>query len=376
MMEEQWYLARDEEQTGPHTRGELRHLLEGVDFDDQRVLVWTEQMTEWLDPREVPGLLPSGAPGLEAVSAGVGEAGEEEKGGVEEPTLQLAASGEGGVEAEDADLAVREQSESEPEVSKGPDLAYLNPYETPGTVRQAVANAAAPAGPVECGNHPLAVEGSLRTGWKLTTSNFGKLVAFGLIYTAVVLLASVPLAILDAKYGAQPQAQSVVTASQMGVSFFTQAAQTLISLFFGIGGALFALGIVRQSNPKIGLLFVGGTRFLSVVLAWLLYTVIVIGGAILLLIPGIYLGVRLGQWQVAIVDRELGPLDGLKASWEMTRGNFWRLFLLWFLSGWIIFFGMIALGVGLLWAVPTVLLAYVVAYICMSEGRERLPQFA
>lgn len=246
----------------------------------------------------------------------------------------------------------------------------MNPYETPTSAREA---ATQPSPPQESGNYQLEVGTCLRTGWKLTLAHFGKLILFGLAYLGVTILLVAPLGILEAFYGV-PQDGGGATASQAVVSLISNVAQNVISIFLGIGAALFGLGMVRRTNPNIGILFAGGPHFWSVFLASILVVLSVVAGLILLILPGIYLAIRLSQFQFAIVDQKLGPIEGMKASWAMTKGNVLNLILLGLATFGIVLLGLLALGIGLLWAYPTVLLAAVSAYLCMHEGEGALPK--
>ena len=48
----------------------------------------------------------------------------------------------------------------------------------------------------------------------------------------------------------------------------------------------------------------------------------------LFLIPGFYVYVKLLFVSLIMLEEKKGALEAIKASWTMTRGNFWRLFLL------------------------------------------------
>lgn len=351
-MEEQWHLVRNGNQSGPHSFKELQQLLQGVDPGREQVLVWTERLTEWTDPRKVAGLLEAPAQAPSAAAAPVAAA-----------PARIPASGQG-----------QGQGQGQAPVQNKPDLSSLNPYETPRSSlsRPAVAAVAAPG---ELGNHPLDVGACIQTGWKLTTSHFGKLILFGLAYIGLIILLMIPLGVLEGILGAKQDGSSPDGLAVL-VTVVSQVLQNVVSIFLGIGATLFGLGMVRRTNPSIGVLFAGGPHFWSVFGASILMGLAVLLGIVLLVIPGIFLAVRLSQFQFAIIDQKLGPIDGLRASWEITKGNFWNLFLLGLANFGIVILGALALGVGLLWAYPTVILATVAAYFCMSRGPGSLPQWA
>ena len=91
-------------------------------------------------------------------------------------------------------------------------------------------------------------------------------------------------------------------------------------------------------------------------------------GLLLLIIPGLIAMVLFMFSTFLVIDRGLSPIEALKASMEMTRGNRWPLFGFILLCMLIIVVGVLALGVGLLVAIPIVGLAFAYAYRLLSGG--------
>jgi len=100
--------------------------------------------------------------------------------------------------------------------------------------------------------------------------------------------------------------------------------------------------------------------------ASLLATLALAIGLVLFIVPGLIAMVLFMFSTFLVIDRGLGPIDALKTSMEMTKGNRWPLFGFILLCMLIIFVGILALGVGLLVAVPIVGLAFVYAYRLLS----------
>jgi uncharacterized membrane protein len=72
---------------------------------------------------------------------------------------------------------------------------------------------------------------------------------------------------------------------------------------------------------------------------------------------------------VAIVDRGLSPIDGIKASIDITKANFVQVLLTWLLAGVIVIVGAIACGIGLIVALPVAALYLVYAYRRLTGGQ-------
>jgi hypothetical protein len=65
-------------------------------------------------------------------------------------------------------------------------------------------------------------------------------------------------------------------------------------------------------------------RLLAMIGASILFGIAVGAGAILLLIPGLYVGVRLMLYLVPLIVDSQGPLQSLGTSWRLVGGNWWR----------------------------------------------------
>jgi len=104
----------------------------------------------------------------------------------------------------------------------------------------------------------------------------------------------------------------------------------------------------------------------------LLASLAVAVGLFLLIVPGLIAMVLFMFSMFLVIDRGLGPIDALKQSMEMTKGNRWPLFGLILLMALILFVGILALGVGLIVAAPIVGLAYTYAYRLLSGGAAQI----
>ena len=88
----------------------------------------------------------------------------------------------------------------------------------------------------------------------------------------------------------------------------------------------------------------------------------VVTGFILLIVPGIIVGIMLMFTPYLIIDRNLAPIDAMKESRRITDGSKWQLFVLGLALFGINIVGAIALLVGLLVTIPVSMLAIVHAY--------------
>jgi hypothetical protein len=88
--------------------------------------------------------------------------------------------------------------------------------------------------------------------------------------------------------------------------------------------AVMALGARADAHAKEALR-VAIRRLPTVVFTILLVAVCTLLGGLLLIIPGIFVAVRLYVSAQAVVAEELGPVDGIRRSNELVEGNGWRV---------------------------------------------------
>lgn len=69
-----------------------------------------------------------------------------------------------------------------------------------------------------------------------------------------------------------------------------------------------------------------GVRVVYLVGAILVAGIVFIIGLLVLVLPGIYAGIRLALFPAAVMVDGNGPLQGLEESWERTRGHGWTVF--------------------------------------------------
>ena len=132
----------------------------------------------------------------------------------------------------------------------------------------------------------------------------------------------------------------------------------------GYGGLL---DIANGQSVSIGSFF-RPRNIAAVVVAVLIVDILTAVGLVLCIIPG--LAVMLFAWftTVAIVDRNLSPIDGIRASIDIVKANFGQVLLasLTFIA--LIIVGALLCGVGLLVAVPVAYLFLVYTYRVLSGG--------
>ena len=120
-----------------------------------------------------------------------------------------------------------------------------------------------------------------------------------------------------------------------------------------VGSALFFINVSRKSNPQIEDLFKGFNSYGASLGSNLLVGLIVVGGIILLIIPGIIWGIQYSMVNYIIADDpNCGGNESLVRSRKMMDGHKWKMFEFMLRAIGIILLCFLTLGIGLLWGIP------------------------
>jgi uncharacterized membrane protein len=229
------------------------------------------------------------------------------------------------------------------------------------------------------GRPTFSVGDALSWAWNKFSKNAVPLLVATLVYglIAIVLSSLVgPLlrAVSPETFTAYETADGLVettSTSMTGAGIAVLLLSNLVQLVItsAMGAAYFSglLDIADGKQVSIGSFFrprsVG-----SVVLAALLVSLAASVGLVLCILPGLIVLVLAWFTTVAIVDRNLSPIDGIKASVDIVKRNFGQVLLVWLLSTLITVVGVLLCGVGLLVAAPVAYLMQVYTYRKLGGG--------
>jgi hypothetical protein len=103
----------------------------------------------------------------------------------------------------------------------------------------------------------------------------------------------------------------------------------LVAAMAALGRLAILILLLSPERPTVGEALAAGGRLLLIFLVMdLLIGFMLLGGSFLFLLPAFYIFGRIFLAETAFVAiRARGPLAGISASFEATRGNGWRIFL-------------------------------------------------
>jgi len=202
---------------------------------------------------------------------------------------------------------------------------------------------------------------AVRFGWDMFKSNAGFLVAVVLIAGAISAIAS--------------SLQQSVAGTDSPVAILLAGLITLaINAFIAVALINVSLKFVDDKRAVFADLISAYSLFVLYAISSILYWLIVTIGLVFLIIPGIILAIRYQFFGYYIVDKEAGVIDSLRLSWNATRGIAGQLFLFDLTLLGIVILGALALGVGLLVAIPVAGIALAFTYRRLQRQTEPAEQ--
>jgi GYF domain 2 len=326
-----WYYAQGGQQVGPVSFEKIAELARNGGLDPVKDLVWNSTMKDWLPAGQVEGLFGQANPVTSAVVP------------VSDPSNPYAAP--------------NSAWSTDSQLSVGVALEEIPP-----------------------GSEPIDVGACVKRGFDLAVRNIGMVLVISIIFLMITftvsgiqqaVMMSLGVAIApSAPSTLSPEAQfsQAMAVSMHASNIIGSIIQQLISIFLTLGATRIGLNLVSGKEITIGMLFGGGKKLLPALGASILYGLMVAVGCLFLIVPGIYLALRYGQFLSGMVDRDLGVMESFAYSSSITTNNRMNLFLLVLLYFVIILAGCLALCVGLIFAYPVIMLSGIVAYRWMQYG--------
>jgi uncharacterized membrane protein len=130
------------------------------------------------------------------------------------------------------------------------------------------------------------------------------------------------------------------------------------------------LKAAREDKLEVKDMFDVFKNYVNAVLANLLAAAIIVIGLVLLIVPGIIFACKLAFTPYLVVDRKMEAIEAVKESWRMTRGYAWKVFFIGLLAVPIALAGLICFGVGIIFALMWIRLAFASLYHAVSMSKQ------
>ncbi|WP_395657161.1 hypothetical protein [Nocardioides sp.] len=236
----------------------------------------------------------------------------------------------------------------------------------------------APPGGGNPGANGYSVGNAFSYGWNKFTANIGQILIAVLILVAVIIFFQVVGFFIGRAVACDPKVEftdnGIKTEDCGGIFVAQNIVSWLFSLLTWIISMIIGAGIVRAALDITDGRQLEGTSILKphklgdVILASVLIGIATFVGFILCVIPGLLVAFFTSYTLYFLMDRqELGAIDAIKASFEFTKNNAGNV-ILWFLISLVAWFvGALLCGIGLIVALPVVLIGTAYTYKTLSN---------
>ena len=189
---------------------------------------------------------------------------------------------------------------------------------------------------------------AVRYGWGIMKDNFAFFIAIILI---LWLAQAIPSGL-----------QAWLGRTNVGLHIVFSLIGFVVSLFVGMAYIQIGLRFTAGEQADFNDLYSAYPHLWNYFLSAILYCLIVLGGLILFIIPGIYWGVKYQFYGYFIIDQERTPTNALTRSGQVTKGIKGYLFLFNLAMFGIVILGIFVCFVGVLVAIPVALVAHAYVY--------------
>lgn len=148
---------------------------------------------------------------------------------------------------------------------------------------------------------------------------------------------------------------------------------TFVQLYLALGFIKIMLLLIDDEYTRVADLFNNAGLFVSYFIASFLYGIAVLIGLFLLIVPGIFLAIRLQFYPYFIIEQGNSALTALKKSYDLSKDLTLELFLFGVVVVFINGLGMLLMGVGIVFSYPLTTMATAVIYKGLADKASSIP---
>lgn len=220
---------------------------------------------------------------------------------------------------------------------------------------------------------------TISRAWELTKKHF-------FIFLALVflmqLIGVIPNGAQYANYLEFMMKNGGVITDEMMMEAVNSGAQTsiittiicyILQLYLGIVTYRLANDAAKGLQPDLTARLRNGAQgFLYYLIITIIFSLMIAVGCIFCIIPGVFLAVRFGFAPlIAALHPERSFGDCFEQSWDITKGNFWNLFLLGIVAFALNILGLICCCVGIFVTSIITIFIYIIAYRTLANEDEK-----
>lgn len=205
------------------------------------------------------------------------------------------------------------------------------------------------------GNYNINIANIMSESWQKTKGVKRYILGAAIIMYVALFVVMMALGVTLVPAG-QPTAMHLVAQVIM------QLAVMAIILPFVAGIFVISAKRVNDAPFEFGDAFSAFGKTVPLLVASVLMNVLVTLGFLLLIVPGIYLAFAYMLTVPLIVDRDMGAWQALETSRKAISKHWFSFFVLWIVMILILAISMIPFGLGLIWTIPMLSVAFAITY--------------
>lgn len=237
-----------------------------------------------------------------------------------------------------------------------------------------------PSGYGPGGGQAYSVGAAFSWAWNKFSKNAVPMIVATLAYGVIILAVQALTNILSAAVGPGDSTSYTSGETSFAFSYSISSVGGVIVAIVGwiislvVGGAVQSaylggmLDIANGQQVSVGSFF-QPRKIGRVVIAGLIVGIITTIGFFLCIVPGIIASIMLMFTVVALIDRDLAPVDAVKTSFNISKSQFGNVLLAWLVMVVTFLVGALLCGVGLLVAAPVATLILVYTYRVLTGGQ-------
>lgn len=156
-----------------------------------------------------------------------------------------------------------------------------------------------------------------------------------------------------------------VTEDPSGNAVLPLVIQVVVNLIMlPMMAGIMILGIKRsvEAPIKAGSIFAYFSKVIPLFLTMILMYIMIIIGFLLLVLPGIYLSVAYYMAMPLVAEKGMSPWQALETSRKAITRRWFSVFAFFIILSIIVFISAIPLGIGLIWTMPLMIIAFGILY--------------
>lgn len=208
------------------------------------------------------------------------------------------------------------------------------------------------------GNYDFNLSDVLSEGWEKTKGVKRYIIGAGILMYVAVFAAIMVMGFLMMPSSTSTEPSPMLMLGQLVVQVVIMA----ISLPVMAGIFIICMKQLKGHPVEFGDAFSAFGKTGKLLLTSILMNIMIMIGFLLLIIPGIYLGIAYMMAIPLVVDRDMSPWDAMETSRKAVTKHWFKFFLFMLVMSLIMAISMIPLGLGLIWTVPMMAVGFAVMY--------------